>query len=362
MIHTLSLPASLILYLSVFTISSWAFNLRNRLTINGIPARKVAITLILIFPVLLGAMRYNVGSDFQTYSGMYDIVKNISFGEWIRNTDFINGTPTGMYILSRIANLFDSEKVFFGLTIICIFLPIVFALLKDWNDIPVELAAFVFLTTEFPTNLNIIKQGIAISLIFWGFKYIYDKKYIKYLLVIFVAFIFHQTAIIAVPLYFLWNKHKKVSILRKIISLIICVLVIFFMNTILEQIGGYWSSYIDSEGTSNQLFFLNLIWLVVFLFFYKPLVKLDKRNDLLIFIYLIGVVFTAIGFWSVFGKRIANYFTIVQIILIPQLTYVANEKSKKIVRIGIILYAVALFIYMYMYGGHANIFPYQLIF
>ncbi|MBU2699041.1 hypothetical protein Ga0466249_000120 [Sporomusaceae bacterium BoRhaA] len=74
--------------------------------------------------------------------------------------------------------------------------------------------------------LNGIRQGIAIAILFFGFRFIKDKKLLMYILTCFVAYLFHAAALFAIITYFVCEKITK----KKMIVLYLLSLCFIFVD------------------------------------------------------------------------------------------------------------------------------------
>lgn len=357
--QTFSNGFSLILYILVYSLSAKALTL-NIVDKNTNREKCIwNIVLAIILPTFVFAIRYKVGADYLNYVGMYKELKDITFTKWFEDLDFFNNNPTGMFLIAKIARKFNSVNIFFGITAFLTAYLAVISLKKQWSNMPIGYAYFIYLIFTFSTGLNIIKQTIAISIVFYSLKYVYEKKKLYFILLVFIAFLFHSTAFVVLPIYILWDKEGKVALGKKIVIVAACFIGFSLMDNILNAMGDHWAEYTETTGTKNLSFFISLAWLIIFYIFRNRLVKLDKRNDLLIMIYTIGVIFSVMGFWSIFGKRVANYFTVVQCLLMPQIPCTLEDKMDKIAMIALMIYVVGLFTYQCMIMGQTVIFPYS---
>lgn len=358
-VHTFNNYFSLIIYILVYGISAKSININISISKNQKAKEVNSIILSVLLPTIVFAIRYKVGADYMAYVEMYNALKKIDLLQWVKSLDFFNNSPTGMYIISKIAYKMHSINVFFGITSFIISYLAVISLKKQWSNMPIGYAYFIYLIFTFSTGLNIIKQTIAISIVFYSLKYVYEKKKLYFILLVFIAFLFHSTAFVVLPIYILWDKEGKVALGKKIVIVAACFIGFSLMDNILNAMGDHWAEYTETTGTKNLSFFISLAWLIIFYIFRNKLVKLDKRNDLLIMIYTIGVIFSVMGFWSIFGKRVANYFTVVQCLLMPQIPCTLEDKMDKVAMIALMIYVVGLFTYQCMIMGQTVIFPYS---
>ncbi len=83
-------------------------------------------------------------------------------------------------------------------------------------------ALLLFLGLWFFFTFTYLRQVMAVSIAWFGYRYIYERKLWKYLLVIVLAFSFHNSAIIFAPVYFLPVKKFKPGV-------IIGVMIVLFL-------------------------------------------------------------------------------------------------------------------------------------
>lgn len=338
MIGELSVVGSLIYY--VFSFGSAA--LFCKLKVN----KALKTALLLVFPLLLATIRYNVGYDYGSYISGYELAADNSF-ESIFST-YKLGDPIGFSLLNKFSTLFNSDRAFLFFTSLFAYLPVLIIVLSDWKDKRFQsLIVFFYLFSCFIFSFSAIKQGIAMSFLLCSLKYVFDRKPIKFLILIGIAFLFHSSALVFIPVFFLWSKKEEVDTLKKIITIIVCALIIANLELLLSVfLEGRYQSYATEivEG-QNRSFFLYLLITIVCYVFRKQLIRLDKRNDLLITLMTIGVIFQILGFFNAFTKRISDYFIMVQIFLIPQLTAVfKNRNEQQFVVILEVLYAIIMFV------------------
>ena len=349
---------SLFLYLGIYIFSSLCLtgcaNVRNKLM------SKILYFVAMFVVVFLAAIRYKVGTDYITYTWIYEGAAKETFVEWFTNIDFTS-TPLAVFLFAKIAYIFDSANVFFMLFAVSIYMPISLVILKHKDSAPVFLMSFAFLTTIYTTGFNIMKQIAACAFVLYSLQFVFDRKPIKFILSVFIAFCFHPTAIIALPLYFFGSKNTetKVSHWRAVVGVLCYVVVCVSYRRILAILGGRFEDYSDNMVQGNNYsFFLSLAWFFVVVLFSKSFIDNDSKNYLYIVLLLIGVLLESLGFISAFIKRISLYFSIVSILLIPQFTNILGKKFKVLVGVCSFVYYIALFVASYYVLGQANIIPF----
>ncbi|MGV9002309.1 MAG: EpsG family protein [Candidatus Saccharimonadaceae bacterium] len=362
--------ASLIFYIFFFTISALLIGYGHR------RKRGIVILAGLAIPISIGAFRYGVGTDYFNYVTTFAQSSESTLFEIIAN--FASGSEAGFFILMRISDLFTGDAVL--LFAMASFLTILFFYLglRRYNVKHFGLVFFLYLLTIFPMTLNIVRQGIAMSIIFFAISYILQKKPKLFILWVFIAGLFHSSALLLLPLYFVRllfgrfeGMNKKISpvnVYQKLILLSIVVgIIVTNVFTIVLYVPFFekYSLYLTFNGEgANYSFFFQLLMLMLVIALSKW--TIFKNNATLNIYFLafaiIGVSFALLGFVSPFIKREALYFAPFLLLLLPSLSNVFMDRFGKFtVYASIVLYGVAFFVVSYYVLDQADIIPYQFI-
>lgn len=351
---------SFILYITVYLIS--AVLMTRSIKKN----RKILFIIALTIPIIFASLRYYVGTDYENYHYTYISYSHIPIKEFFKNG--LNNL--GLFVIVKIANIIGGEKVYFGICALLIYLLFVLGIKKSYSKNSLFLLIFLFLMQPFTVGLNIIRQTIAVSISFVNFENIYSKNFKKFLLLLFLAISFHTTAIVTLPMYFLYSKNSRQSYSWKSI-LIVLISIILFSNiqyffpmlSSLSFLGKY-SSYLSSTTTvgSNTSLLLKLMIIAFILLFKKRLEQHDEKNAFLILLLVISLCLELTGFFSAFIKRLSMYYySIPSILLLSQIPIIAkNSRNKLALYLGIITYAVLLFLISYVILKQSNIIPYRI--
>lgn len=326
MIVPVSYFGSILLYTAVFLISAYASKISTSNTL-------LRIVVISFLPFLIAGFRYNVGWDYPSYSWGFDLFDpNTSILEMFKSYEM--GDSIGIHVVYKLSKTLNSRFLFFAVSSMLGFVPAILYLLNDWDGEKNTLPLMIFLVgfSLFFTGLSAIKQGIAISFCLYSLRYVDKRKPFLFFLFVTIAFLFHASALVFLPVYLIWSNSAKISGWKKIAVIGGAFAVIIFLEQILTVVGG---DRFEGYGTStlitnNYLFYLMLFWLVVIFVYKKFLISLDPRNELLIVLYAVSVILMLLGFRDAFVKRIALYFSVTEIVLIPQLVYLFNKRSRVI--------------------------------
>ena len=357
MVITLSRFTSVLLYFLVFLVSSEMSKKRTN--------RCIQVILISSLPILIGGIRYYVGGDYGGYLALFNEASDKSIADYFKGFNFWDD-PLGFYLLTKVVSFFGSSFLFFVITSALSYIPVILYVLKDWeySGDKYSIASrsfFIYLINFYIFGFAAIRQGIAIGFCFYSLTYVFERKPIKFVILVFISALFHSTALVFLPVYFLWSKSGKLNRWKRIVAIFTCFLFIYGLDYFIEIIGGRYSGYTSEVFGTNFTFWIMLMWSIIFLVFRKALLKVDVRNELLILIFVVGTILQFLGFTNAFTKRIGQYFLVSQCLLLPQLTSAFTQNSRTIAWWLIVAFELLLFIIQFAVLGQSNIVPYSFI-
>lgn len=334
---------------------------------NGLYVFLICLIMSLI-PAIIAGIRYNVGGDYWNYYRIYNDYSTAS----INFSSIINifSSELGFFILVKIINFIGGnyQLLLFASSFI-IYWFMIHGIIRI-NNKNVGLMSLIYFCTLFGPSFNIIKQMIAGALIFWGFKYIFEKQFLKYLFIVSIASTFHTSAIFFITLYFLDVKElhgKNIIIILAVLIFVIIVPVYFqsifnnltSLNMFSEYKDSYSSLFIQS-GTIKTLL-LRLPILIPILFNIKKLIK-DNQHSIFYLLLLSMEYSTLILSFSMhWAFRISYYFYVVEIPLASNVMRISTKNKKNIWGIFYILYYMFYFYYVFFVSGNDGLFPYMTI-
>ena len=293
---------------------------------------------ILLF--FVSAFRFDVGFDFMMY---WDVltVTNIDFEK------FHNGNyELGNILLFKISRLTGFPQLFFIFTSFII-IYLVYETLKSYSsDFAISTMFFLSLPIFFFNSLGIVRQFVAIAIVFYGVRYLLTKEYIKFAIIIIIASLFHKSAIVSFMLPILFLQRVKFSLVFYLLAIIIS----FFGSTLISYVASfilpdyYVKFYISQKlGVGGDKLLL-LFQLIAFLFLLIPFKKLETPALFYLNSFYLGVAFWgALAPFGHAGMRGALYFTIFILLIIPEVIKIIPF-GKKLVKES--LYVVTLLFYV----------------
>jgi hypothetical protein len=207
-----------------------------------------------------------------------------------------------------------------------------------------------------------LKQIVAISVCLFSYKYIKEQRIISFLIFMVIAYLFHNTAIIFVPAYFL----PKIKIgIKQIIAVVVAFILAnnfqhYVRYFIFNVISWDRLSTFETRGTTNSIagFIIQLSIMIFCLCFFKKVKSRDFEDVVLYNFSYIGLIIQP--FSVIIGDvfRVSMYFSIFNIILIANA--IASEKNislRLILKMSVIL-IMLLYFFVFAYDS-SGVYPYQ---
>ena len=332
---------------------------KNKIKVtDGVPIikkRKLSIVLTMIPLLLISVFRYGVGSDYFEYERLFNE---------------INATDTNRYeFLFSLLNRFIYKlgMPFHGFIVIAALIFVILVILAIHRDSPyIALSIFLlFSMSFFFQSLNIVRQMVGCAICLYSIKYIEEKKIIKYVTCMVLAFGFHSTSIIFIPVYFLFKIKLD---LKKAIPILGFIFLI--QGRITDIVNNYamgninYAGYIDNlSGTASSSGYISLtINIMIYVFAYLVLEQNVIRERGYLNIQLAAVALSMMNGKIPLLNRLRFFYTLPGIILIPIAINKIKSRLTRIiamVAISVLFFAYCLYIEGYM--NQSASYPYYTI-
>lgn len=305
---------------------------------------QLSFTIIILF----SAFRFDVGYDFSMYYHLID-----------GSTPFLDAQINRLEFLSRnlviLSNKIGFYQLFFILTSFLIYIPIGYTIKKNSLDTKLSTLIFICVPLFYFNSLSIIRQFVAVALIFYSFNFIKKKQFFNFLISVFIAFFFHKSAIIGLPIYFIYqNSHlikRKMILIIYIAGFFSSKIIGFLTSYFFSQYAGYVEGRIAGEGGNLLLKLFQVIGLLLLIILYQ---KKETKKDFNFYIisFFIGLfIWSSLSHFGHAGYRGSLYFTIFVLLLIPCLTQ--RIKQKKLFKeITVVICTLMFFLNLYIGSRH----------
>lgn len=323
--------------------------------IQNISINRKSIFIPILMLVIFASVRsYYVGTDTRTY--LSNFTTNLDANYFSFNSDIEYGYQFLEFIILNFTH--NYFWLFFVTSMLVV--PLYLITIKKLSENYI-LSIFIYITFGYYTFFfNGLRQGIAMALFFFSLPYLVNRKIVIYSLIIFTASLFHISALMMIPLYFL--IHLKLKIEWKVLyCFLISILSSQILIKYLAQSNVRYESYTqeaEKAGGYITLLFYFLLGLLIYL------VGNNVRNHEKMFsnfeqIYLCGLALifplALLGTDPSGPQRLLYYFSSLVILLLP---YILNYYRSIYVRIFFIFFSVIYFILTTM--RFSNLYPYSI--
>lgn len=340
--------------------------------------------LCIALPVLLAGLRgFNIGIDTENYltferfwAGAMKADSLIGYLQYYLSLGLRE--PLFALFIGSIARLTGEYRVFLFLAHLIIMTGIYIGAVRQRKHVNPALVLLIFYLFFFNHSLNIIRQYIAIAIIFAVFADIQEKKYWRYCVAVLVSMFIHSTSVIAfgaLILHFLLEfEHPKLRLTRLhrkwiITGALSAVILLFAPIVRLLMSTGILSSryefFLRQDDVTPALIISGIVVLgLIAVYVFKDAMR--ARSPQFDFFTMSSIVYLIILqlTWTVaFGKRVALYFAMTDILTIGLIESAQTDKKKRwLVRIAIVGVALAYWLYVYAFRNASQTIPYELSF
>ncbi|ASK63725.1 capsular biosynthesis protein [Virgibacillus phasianinus] len=308
-----------------------------------IKPNKFLIGFAFVSMVAVSGLRSNIGDTF-FYKYTYEL-NDFTLDYILANKDIGFG-----FLQMLLKNAISEDPQILIFTTALLTNAIIFVVLYKYSRM-IELSLYVYITGGlFLVSMNGIRQVLAAAIAFAATKYLIEGNWIKYFLVIFAASLFHQSALILLPIYFIvrFKAWSKLTLALLIVAVLIVIGFDKFSALLFTAIEdtqyGHYQNF--AEGGANSLrVAVDLVPLFIAYLGREKLKRIFPNSDYIVNMTLLGFVFMMISTQNWIFARFSIYFGLYQLILISWIVKVFREKDEKFIYYGIIVCYLAYFYY-----------------
>ncbi len=330
------------IYYSIFIVSLLVFTGISKLYKD---LETVCKTFVWLTMTLFTGLRVAVGPDYVSYFDSYtNTTSSPLFSRiepfWQMVILFCNdvGVPFHLWL-----------TIIAGLTYY-----IFFKALKSWRvDWVLGVLAYLLVYQGFFESTNQIRQCLAIPFVLWGLSFLYQRRYMPFILLIVLGSVFHLSALVCLLMFPLINLPWKRYVLMTFLVVSFLLGMLFFkdiINSLSIFIPSSYQVYLEqlnvwSPKASTGLYriFLNLVTLILIVLIYKSQVD-DRRLNFLIRMGVFSVCIYNVFFSFAPAMRLMIYpfmsFIILFAITINNTDYLRIRNFTRIALLGFALFTI----------------------
>lgn len=217
---------------------------------------------------------------------------------------------------------------------------------------------FIASTDYISWIFNGMRQFVAVTITIACFPWILKKKYIKAIIGVLIASLFHQSALLVLPFVFIvqgkaWNKKTLLFILAVIVAVIFADRFTNILDTMLaetqyENVVSDWESWQD-DGTNFLRVLVYCVPTILSLFGLKyirhedtPLINLCTNMSIASAGLYVISMFTS----GIFIGRLPIYFSLYNYILLPwEINRIFTKQSARVIYIAMVIGYIGFYLY-----------------
>lgn len=275
-----------------------------------IKSKKLLVAIISLQTFLIFSLNFRpLTGDLITYERYYSYFSSFSFSNILQGSSLFSG-PLGFelgYVLSnwifgRIGLSFDAFMLLYYA--VCVFCVSRF-IYKYSDDIPMSFMIFISLGA-FVTMFGILRQSLGLAIFLFAIPSIKNKHFIRFLILILIASLFHKTLLLAFPLYFLDRIRVKRSTYFKLIIcsfIIVAVTPVFsvLFSKVMQLLG---KNYPPTAFTWNNMYLVILFLAVFVALFYD--FENDQNDNVFHWGFIFALLIQSLTFYYPVFSRISN--------------------------------------------------------
>ena len=312
----------------------------------------------MILLIIISGFRYGVGADFFSYAYIFELIRSDGWGP----VDF------AFVEVSLIVLGFGVQNQFLYLLFAAITLLFFAHFYRRYAYNPVfAMVLFALMPILFFGSFNGIRQFLAMGIFLFSLRFLVNRKLLHYMLVVLIASLFHKSALLMLPLYFI--VHLQSSMQLYMLLFLVYVVMLQFANYILYEVVGFsyvYTLYPDRYDGSLGFKIYPLILLFVGLFFIrKHLTQSFSANNVFINMLYLGILimltplFMDLPYMMV--MRVSLYFLMVLPVLLVNVMPIIIDQPMKRIYFVFVLSSVSFYYFftLSVYGEAYRLLPYS---
>lgn len=300
----------------------------------------MCIFIMVCLIALSGFRSLDTGSDTMAYYKLYEMAPTLSWDSFIFCFKSIflknnNGIENGYILLEMISKSLGISFNLFLMLVAGIFHVLLYRFIKAFSDEPVF--SWIIYTCLLFTffGLTGLRQTIAsIPVLLLGTRYIKDRSFFRFILMIVIGSIFHHSVIVFLPFY--WIANSKESKGRIVGSIVVFAIIFLFRSQligVITSIIGYEEYGIQYDGAGTYTFTALCLLITIFIAIVYDSYKDYENSKMFTHSMEITLYILPFTFIDPSIMRAAQYYYIFLAFLIPRSFYAFDNKMRRIVMV-----------------------------
>jgi hypothetical protein len=285
--------------------------------------KAISVSLLVIM-ILIGGFRDRIGWDYNNY--IY----------WYLNGTRDSSVEFGFLIIMKVFRYFklDYTFLFFFFSFFTYFF-LYLGIRKYAKKSSLPLVLYFMIPVFFLYSFTYIRQFLSVTIAFYAFSFLLDKKYWIYFSLMATGILIHYSCLIPCVVFlivFKWSEYIKIRYLYVLIgiSFVISQIGVIHLLSLLFK-NSHYLFYVSDKYAVPVPFFklivLNFMGLIVLWYYEKFGFQFLHQKSLLL-AYLFSIIFVNMFSESTELTRIYIYFRIFEILLVSEIIFYALLNKK----------------------------------
>lgn len=271
--------------------------------------RPGVLGFLISFAILWFVLAFaNCGTDYAAYKNCF--VNSLNPSYWANKR-----IESGYVVFNAIIRFFTADFEIYHAIWAFVLLYLVYSTIFRYREyVHPGLAVFAYANIFYIQSLNLMRIYLAAALIFWGYRFLEEKKYLKYGVIIVIAMTIHTSAIICfLPLMLLIFIRHSGHLFLKIASMVVFLVAVYVLrNSIFGNLlgYGYLANNTVSFGAAAFVYYVPLILMFALIFRKKWALDVEdaELTNTFFIMTISGFAIYLMSYIVTFAGRLSCYF------------------------------------------------------
>lgn len=336
-----------------------------------------SVLSIAVTVILAGLRDYSIGIDVENYRSfrLYwgQAYASGNLGEYLKFYSKFEHEYIFALIIGCVAQYTGNFRLFLFICHTVIITGVYIGAYRQRKNVNPAMVMLLFYLYFYSHSLNVMRQYMAMAVVFAFLADVQQGKYLRYTIAVFVSMFIHTTAIIALApmILYIVIDHKKYlgapkRKKRLVVFLLLCGIVFFVpLIKIVMSLGflGGFRYFIEGDEKEWPLYLTAFLLVELFgIYVFRKRYRLSSPySDFFLMCSIAYILLQQLGGLMNYGKRIAAYFSFLNILTIASLAKCSKQNDNKIlINTAIISISLFYWIFFYVIKNASHTYPYVL--
>lgn len=306
-----------------------------------------------ILIIVSGFRGVDVGIDTYTYSQIFKTIINQDLSVSFISLDLEKGFVLFNYL---VAVLFGDNFQVLLIIASLFFIFTVGLIVYEYSEIA-WMSFYLFIALGYYTfGMSGMRQAIAIGFTLLSYHLVKRGKIFISIITFVLAILFHYSAVIFLPIYFI--RRLKINNINVLVSLFLIVLIKLYAIYIFSFMNGFARTPYEEVETGGVLMYYFIVITAVFGYYYR--VRLNRKDDDLFFMMIATIALWPIAQINQAMFRITFYYSFFIVVFMPNSLKLVEDKRLRLIYGAVYLLVTSYFFYEKVLFDGSMLIPYRL--